>query len=63
MKKEKFELRDYLVKNNYPHNLIVLLDDLFIHKSLSTNELETVMENGTAKEFVQNYKLRGANNA
>lgn len=33
MKQEVFEIRDYLVENNYPQGLINILDDYFTNKA------------------------------
>ena len=37
MKQEVFEIRDHLVKNNYPNGLIAMLDDYFTNKTTSKN--------------------------
>lgn len=54
MKNEVFEIRDYLVENNYPKGFIYMLDDYFTNKAISKEEYQ---------HFINNYQLRGTNNA
>ena len=60
MKQEVFEIRDHLVKNNYPNGLIAMLDDYFTNKTISREEIEEMMEQENFAELVGNYQLRGA---
>ena len=60
MKQEVFEIRDHLVKNNYPNGLIAMLDDYFTNKTISKEEIEEMMEQENFAELVGNYQLRGA---
>ncbi|HFU4332428.1 TPA: hypothetical protein ACGO9D_000868 [Streptococcus suis] len=60
MKQEVFEIRDHLVKNNYPNGLIAMLDDYFTNKTISREEIEEMMEQENFAELVDNYQLRGA---
>lgn len=41
MKQEVFEIRDYLVENNYPQGLINILDDYFTNKAI-TREFDSL---------------------
>ena len=59
MKQEVFEIRDHLVKNNYPNGLIAMLDDYFTNKTISREEIEEMMEQENFAELVDNYQLRG----
>lgn len=54
MKQEVFEIRDHLVKNNYPNGLIAMLDDYFTNKTISREEIEEMMEQENFAELVDN---------
>ena len=58
-KNEVFDIRDYLVENNYPNGLIAMLDDYFTNKTISREEIEEMMEQENFAELVDNYQLRG----
>ncbi|EHJ56435.1 hypothetical protein HMPREF9318_01578 [Streptococcus urinalis FB127-CNA-2] len=60
MRNEVFDVRDYLVQNNYPQSLIDLLDDVFTHNLVSKEEQDKIMAMPTEEinEFVLNYKRR-----
>lgn len=59
MKQEVFEIRDYLVENNYPQGLINILDDYFTNKVITLHEIQEMMEQENFAELVDNYQLRG----
>ena len=54
-----FDIRNYLVENNYPNGLIAMLDDYFTNKTISREEIEEMMEQENFAELVDNYQLRG----
>ena len=58
-KNEVFNIRNYLVQNNYQKGLIAMLDDYFTNKTISREEIEEMMEQENFAELVDNYKLRG----
>ena len=57
---EVFDIRNYLVENDYPKGLIAMLDDYFTNKTISREEIEEMMEQENFAELVGNYQLRGA---
>ena len=59
MKQEVFEIRDYLVENNYPQGLINILDDYFTNKAITINEIQEMQKQNNFAELVDNYQLRG----
>lgn len=59
MKQEVFEIRDYLVKNNYPQGLINILDDYFTNKAITLDEIQEMQKQNNFAELVDNYQLRG----
>ena len=59
VKNEVFDIRNYLVENDYPNGLIAMLDDYFTNKTISREEIEEMMEQENFAELVDNYKLRG----
>ena len=59
-KNEVFDIRNYLVENDYPNGLITMLDDYFTNKTISREEIEEMMEQENFAELVGNYQLRGA---
>ena len=59
-KNEVFDIRNYLVENDYPNGLIAMLDDYFTNKTISREEIEEMMEQENFAELVGNYRLRGA---
>lgn len=63
MKQEVFEIRDYLVENNYPQGFIYMLDDYFTNKTISKEEINDIMSlpKEEYEDFINNYRLRGAN--
>lgn len=65
MKNEVFEIRDYLVENNYPKDFIFMLDDYFTNKAISKEEINDIMSlpKEEYQHFINNYQLRGTNNA
>lgn len=60
MKQEVFEIRDYLVENNYPQGLINILDDYFTNKAITLDEIQEMQKLNNFAELVDNYQLRGA---
>lgn len=60
MKQEVFEIRDYLVENNYPQGLINTLDDYFTNKAITLDEIQEMQKQNNFAELVDNYQLRGA---
>ena len=60
MKQEVFEIRDYLVENNYPQGLINILDDYFTNKAITLNEIQEMQKQNNFAELVGSYQLRGA---
>ena len=60
MKQEVFEIRDYLVENNYPQGLINILDDYFTNKAITLDEVQEMQKQNNFAELVDNYQLRGA---
>ncbi|WP_259463327.1 hypothetical protein ABNB56_05855 [Streptococcus iniae] len=60
MKNEVFEIRDYLVENDYPKGLINILEDYFTNKTISREEIEEMMKQDNFAELVGSYQLRGA---
>ena len=59
MKREVFEIRDYLVENNYPQGLINILDDYFTNKAITIDEIQEMQKQNNFAELVDNYQLRG----
>ena len=59
MKQEVFEIRDYLVENNYPQGLIDILDDYFTNKAITLDEIQEMQKQNNFAELVDNYQLRG----
>ena len=59
MKQEVFEIRDYLVENNYPQGLINILDDYFTNKAITLNEIQEMQKQKNFAELLDNYQLRG----
>ena len=59
MKQEVFEIRDHLVKNNYPQGLINILDDYFTNKAITIDEIQEMQKQNNFAELVDNYQLRG----
>ncbi|HEM3468291.1 TPA: hypothetical protein U1B12_001441 [Streptococcus suis] len=59
MKQEVFEIRDHLVKNNYPQGLINILDDYFTNKAITLDEIQEMQKQNNFAELVDNYQLRG----
>lgn len=59
MKQEVFEIRDYLVKNNYLQGLINILDDYFTNKAITLDEIQEMQKQNNFAELVDNYQLRG----
>lgn len=57
---EVFEVRDYLIENDYPQGLIDILDDYFTNKSITLEEMQVMMEHDKFAELVDSYQLRGA---
>lgn len=60
MKQEVFEIRDYLVENNYPQGFINILDDYFTNKAITLDEIQEMQKQNNFAELVDNYQLRGA---
>lgn len=58
---EVFNIKEYLVKNNYPQGFIFMLEDYFINKAISKEEINTIMELPTDEynHFINNYTLKG----
>ncbi|MFZ1758737.1 MAG: hypothetical protein WAT96_06750, partial [Streptococcus suis] len=56
---EVFEIRDYLVENNYPQGLINILDDYFTNKAITLDEIQEMQKQNNFAELVDNYQLRG----
>lgn len=61
-KNEVFELRNYLIENGYPKELIILLDDYLTNKTISREEIEEMRKQDNFAELVGSYQLRGAKN-
>ena len=59
MKQEVFEIRDYLVENNYPQGFINILDDYFTNKAITIDEIQEMQKQNNFAELVDNYQLRG----
>ena len=59
MKQEVFEIRDYLVENNYLQGLINILDDYFTNKAITLDEIQEMQKQNNFAELVDNYQLRG----
>ena len=59
MKQDVFEIRDYLVENNYPQGLINILDDYFTNKAITIDEIQEMQKQNNFAELVDNYQLRG----
>lgn len=59
-KNEVFEIRDFLVENDYPKGLINILDDYFTNKAITCDEIEEMMKQDNFTELVDSYQLRGA---
>ena len=59
MKQEVFEIRDYLVENNYPQGLINILDDYFTNKAITLDEIQEMQKQNNFAELVDNSQLRG----
>ena len=58
-KNEVFDIRDYLVENNYPQGLINILDDYFTNKAITIDEIQEMQKQNNFAELVDNYQLRG----
>ena len=56
----EIDIRDYLVKNNYPQGLINILDDYFTNKAITLDEIQEMQKQNNFAELVDNYQLRGA---
>lgn len=59
-KNEVFEIRDYLIVNNYPQGLINILDDYFTNKAITLEEVQKMMTQDNFAKLVDNYQIRGA---
>lgn len=59
MKQEVFEIRDYLVENNYPQGLINILEDYFTNKAITLDEIQEMQKQNNFAELLDNYQLRG----
>ncbi|EFR44864.1 hypothetical protein [Streptococcus pseudoporcinus] len=59
-KNEVFEIRDYLIVNNYPQGLINILDDYFTNKAITLEEVQEMMTQDNFAKLVDNYQIRGA---
>lgn len=60
MKQEVFEIRDYLIENNYPQGVINILDDYFVNKAITREEMDDILKQENAKDIIDSYQLRGA---
>lgn len=62
---EIFEVRDYLIEQNVCQGFINMMDDLFIHKSITRDEIDHLFTLPKEEyiEFVENYKSRGPKHA
>lgn len=60
MKQEMFEIRDYLIENNYPQGVINILDDYFVNKAITREEMDDILKQENAKDIIDSYQLRGA---
>ena len=58
-KNEVFDIRNYLVENNYPQGLINILDDYFTNKAITLDEIQEMQKQNNFAELVDNYQLRG----
>ena len=63
-KNEVFDIRSYLVQNNYQKGLIAMLDDYFTNKAISKEEINCIISlpKDEYQHFINNYQLRGAKN-
>ena len=61
-KNEVFDIRNYLVENDYPNGLIAMLDDYFTNKAISKEEINDIISlpREEYQYFINNYQLRGA---
>ena len=61
-KNEVFDIRNYLVQNNYQKGLIAMLDDYFTNKAISKEEINDIISlpREEYQYFINNYQLRGA---
>lgn len=59
---ELFDIRNYLVQNNYQKGLIAMLDDYFTNKAISKEEINDIISlpKEEYQHFINNYQLRGA---
>lgn len=60
-KNEVFDIRNYLVQNNYQKGLIAMLDDYFTNKAISKEEINDIISlpREEYQYFINNYQLRG----
>ena len=60
-KNEVFDIRNYLVQNNYQKGLIAMLDDYFTNKAISKEEINNIISlpREEYQYFINNYQLRG----
>ena len=61
-KNEVFDIRNYLVQNNYQKGLSAVLDDYFTNKAISNKEINDIISlpKEEYQHFINNYQLRGA---
>lgn len=58
-KNEVFDIRNYLVQNNYQKGLSAMLDDYFTNKAITIDEIQEMQKQNNFAELVDNYQLRG----
>ena len=63
-KNEVFNIRNYLVQNNYQKGLSAMLDDYFTNKAISNKEINDIISlpREEYQYFINNYQLRGVKN-
>ena len=56
-----YNIRDYLIQENYPTGLLFLLEDYFINKAISKEEINNILSLPTDEynAFISNYTLKG----
>ena len=61
---EVFDIRNYLVQNNYQKGLSAILDDYFTNKAISNKEINDIISlpKDEYQHFSNKYQLRGLKN-
>lgn len=57
-----YNIKDYLIQENYPTGLLFLLEDYLINKAISKEEINNILALPIDEYnyFISNYTLRGS---